>query len=153
MLFSKSFGYAVRAVLYIASMQNGKRQVQLDEITSNLHLPKQFIARILKTLVKEKVLTSVKGPNGGFSITKEALQFSLLRILEVTDGNNLDNCVLKKKDCSEDNPCPVHDQFTNIRQEIKQVMLGTTIAELVKGKHADFIKSLSEVNGNGKRKK
>jgi Rrf2 family protein len=154
MLFSKSFGYAVRSVLYIASMQKQKPYVQLEEVTSMLHLPKQFVGRILKTLAKEKVLVSFKGPTGGFALNKEGMQLPLIRLMEIIDGDRLDNCVLKKKKCNPENLCPVHDQFSKVREELTLVMTNTTIGELVKGDGANFIRSLSETNGkNGKNGK
>ena len=42
MIFSKSFGYAVRGVLYIALMQDEKRYVQVEEIASTLSVPRHF---------------------------------------------------------------------------------------------------------------
>lgn len=147
MLFSKSFGYAVRSVLYIASLQNEKQYVQLEEISSRLHLPKQFMGRVLKNLAKEKILTSTKGPKGGFGISKEGLKTSLAKILEVTDGNQLANCVIKKKNCNPLNPCPVHNDFSKIRSDLIQLMSDLTIAKLAKADHAEFVKSLSEING------
>jgi Rrf2 family transcriptional regulator, iron-sulfur cluster assembly transcription factor len=143
MLFSKSFGYSVRSVLYISSIQNGKRYVQLDEIALQLSLPRQFTGRILKNLVKEKILISVKGPHGGFGIRQESLQVPLLRLLEISGDNRLDNCVLKKKNCQADNPCPIHDKFIKIREDLILVMLNTTIGDLVKTNEPDFIRSLS----------
>lgn len=147
MLFSKSFGYAVRSILYIASVQNEKQFVQLEEISSNLHLPRQFMGRVLKNLVKRKILTSTRGPKGGFSISKEGLETSLLTILEGTDGNSLENCVIKKKNCNPSNPCPVHNDFTGIRKELIHLMSNLTIAKLLKQGDAGFLKSLSEING------
>lgn len=147
MFFSKSFGYAVRGVLYIALVQRENRYVQLEEITSKLGLPKQFMGRILKTLAKEKILTSFKGPTGGFAISREGLKIPLIRILEITDGNKLEKCVLKSRDCSAANPCPVHFHFSKCREEVSKVLTNTTIEELVKGNHQDFIRSLSEING------
>lgn len=154
MLFSKSFGYAVRSVLYIASVQQQKRYVQLEEISTKLYLPKQFMGRLLKTLAKEKILISFKGPTGGFTISEDGLQMPLVQLLEIIDGNRLEYCVLKKKKCNPDNFCPLHDQFTKIRQDLTLVMTNTTIGELVKGNQPDFIRSLSETNGkNGKKNK
>jgi len=153
MLFSKSFGYAVRSVLYIASMQKQKPYVQLEEITSKLDLPKQFVGRILKTLAKEKILVSFKGPTGGFALNKEGMQLPLLSLMEIIDGDRLEYCVLKKSKCNPKNLCPVHHQFSKVREELTLVMTTTTIGQLVKGNNGgDFIMSLSEVNGkNGKK--
>jgi Rrf2 family transcriptional regulator, iron-sulfur cluster assembly transcription factor len=151
MLFSKSFGYVVRSVLYIASVQKEKRYVQLDEIASQLHLPKQFMGRLLKTLAKGKVLTSFKGPAGGFSITEENLQIPLIKLMEITDGNSLENCVIKKRKCNPSNLCPFHDHFSKLREDLLTLMTHTTIGEFVKVDDPDFIRGLSETNGkNGK---
>jgi Rrf2 family transcriptional regulator, iron-sulfur cluster assembly transcription factor len=147
MLFSKSFGYAVRSVLYIASVRREKHYVQLDEIASQLHLPKQFMGRLLKMLAKEKILTSFKGPTGGFSITEENLQIPLIKLMEITDGNSLENCVIKKRKCNPSNLCPLHDHFAKLRKDLSVIMGNTTIGELVKGNHPDFVLSLSETNG------
>src|SRR6516164_3759971 len=68
MIFSKSFGYAVRGVLYVTFKQNNGRFVQVEEIASSLAVPKHFMGKILKRLVKEQILTSAKGPNGGFRV-------------------------------------------------------------------------------------
>lgn len=151
MLFSKSFGYAVRSILYIASKREEKTYVQLDEIASELHLPKQFIGRLLKMLAKEKILSSFKGPTGGFSVTEKTLQVTLLKLMELTADNNLENCVIKKKKCNPSNLCPLHDHFFKIREDLTTIMTNTTIGEFVKGSYPDFTRSLSETNGkNGK---
>jgi Rrf2 family protein len=147
MLFSKSFGYAVRSILYIASLREQKQFVQLDEIASQLHLPKQYMGRLLKTLAKEKILISFKGPTGGFCITEESLQLPLITLMEITDDNRLENCVIKKKKCNPSNLCPLHDHFSKIREDLSIIMNNTTIGEFVKNHHPDFIKSLSETNG------
>lgn len=154
MLFSKSFGYAVRSVLFIASLKHEKKYVQLDEIASTLHLPKQFTGRLLKMLAKEKILTSFKGPTGGFSVTEETLQLPLIKLMEIIDGNRMENCVIKKKKCNPSNLCPFHDHFSKIREDLLVIMTNSTIGDFVKGNHPDFVRSLSEANGkNGKTSK
>ena len=80
-------------------------------------------------------------------LVEKGFQTPLVTILEVTDGNQLENCVLKKKNCSPLNPCPVHNDFSKIRTDLIQLMSGLTITKLIKGDHAEFVKSLSEING------
>jgi Rrf2 family transcriptional regulator, iron-sulfur cluster assembly transcription factor len=144
MFFSKSFGYAVRSVLYIASVQDKKDFVQLEEISTTLKLPRQFLARVLKNLVKQKILVSFKGPTGGFAVSKEGMQAKLITILELTDGNRLEECVLKSGNCNAANPCPAHDQFALVRRKMSVVLSSITIHSLLKGDQKQFIKSLIE---------
>ena len=68
MFLSKSFGYALRGVLYVALIDKEKRKVRLDEIAEKLSVPRHFLAKIMKTMVKESVLQSTKGPYGGFCL-------------------------------------------------------------------------------------
>lgn len=147
MFFSKSFGYAVRGILYIASVQDKKEFIRIAEISTTLKLPKQFLARVIKNLVKEKILVSSKGPMGGVGISDAGMQTNLIRILEVTDGNKLDQCVLKSKTCNTSNPCPMHDQFSKARKEMSDALTNITIASLLKVDHKQFIQSLIESNG------
>lgn len=153
MFFSKSFGYAVRSVLYIASFQKEKRYVPLEEISGVLYLPKQFLGRVLKNLVRGKILTSCKGPTGGFMIRQEGLKIKLISILEITDSNRLEQCVLKAKKCNAANPCPAHDQFSQTRDAARAFLSDTAIVDLLNDDHNSFVKALSEINGNGKTKK
>ena len=56
MFLSKSFGYALRGILYIAVMQDEHRKVQIDEIATKLSVPKHFLGKILQQIVKADLL-------------------------------------------------------------------------------------------------
>jgi Rrf2 family protein len=144
MTFSKSFGYAVRGVLYIAIMQDEKHYVQVEEIATQLAVPRHFMGKILKNLVKANVLASVKGPAGGFTLGEHTLQLPLIRLMEITDGLGLfSTCVLRLKACNASNPCPMHHQMEGVNKELKTILANTTIGELIEGNKFNFIKSLS----------
>lgn len=126
MIFSKSFGYAVRGILYIASQQQQKQYVQVEEISSRLEAPRHFMGKILKKLAKEGILNSVKGPSGGFTTNDNTLSLPLSRLLEITnDSAMLTQCVLRLKECNGLNPCPMHYRIEPVKQELKD-LLGTT---------------------------
>jgi len=81
MLLSKSFGYALRGVLYVAMMNASKKKVQLDEMAEKLAVPRHFLAKVMKRVVKEGILSSVRGPYGGFCINESTLQTKLIRLV------------------------------------------------------------------------
>ncbi len=112
MIFSKSFGYAVRGVLYIALMQDEKKFVHVEEIARKLSVPRHFMGKILKRLVKENVINSSKGPMGGFTINERTLNVPLMELITIIDGmESFKSCVLRLKECNPDNPCPLHKQM------------------------------------------
>jgi Rrf2 family protein len=144
MIFSKSFGYAVRGVLYVAFMQPDKQFVQVEEIALTLGIPRHFMGKILKLLAKEGVLASNKGPSGGFTINGNTLSFPLLRLIDITNGMSaLNNCVLRAKDCNSKSPCPMHGQVEAIKKELKNILSGTTIKDLLYHGNKEFVKSIS----------
>ena len=144
MIFSKSFGYAVRGVLYITFRQNEGRFVQVEEIASNLAVPKHFMGKILKRLVKEQILLSAKGPSGGFKVNNTTSNATLLRLAEITsDLDVLRSCVLQFRECNGQNPCPLHGQMEQLRNNLGSIMAHTTIQDLIKNAQNDFIGSIS----------
>ena len=146
MTFSKSFGYAVRGVLYIALMQDEKRYVQVEEIAAQLAVPRHFMGKILKRLVKENVLVSAKGPMGGFTVNEDTLQMPLVRLIDITDGTDLfETCVLRLKECNALNPCPMHYRMEAVNLGMKSILSNTTVGNLLNSDKVDFIKSLSTV--------
>jgi len=49
-------------------------------------IPKRFLLKVLKPLVSARVLTSVKGPDGGYRLAKPASEVTLLEVIEAVDG-------------------------------------------------------------------
>jgi len=144
MIFSKSFGYAVRGLLYIAWKQEEKSYVQAGEIAANLAAPKHFMGKILKNLAKNGVLNSVKGPTGGFTTNNHSLDISLLEIMEITEGLlSFHNCALRLKECNAINPCPFHTRFETVKSNLRSVLSETTIRDLLKESKIDFVESIS----------
>lgn len=144
MIFSKSFGYALRGVLYITFRQDELRYVQVEEIATRLAVPKHFMGKILKRLAKEKVLTSAKGPSGGFKVNSHTASVSLLRIAQITsDLDILHTCVLQFKECNGQNPCPLHSRMESLRDTLGKIMMYTTIHDLMMNSQIDLVGSIS----------
>jgi Rrf2 family transcriptional regulator, iron-sulfur cluster assembly transcription factor len=146
MIFSKSFGYAVRGILYIASQQHETHFVQVEEISTSLEAPRHFMGKILKKLAKEGVLASVKGPSGGFTINEKTLSLPLIDLLQLTnDLSSLNSCVLRFKDCNGVNPCPMHFQMESIKKELRGVLSDTVIKDLLDPANGALVKNISTI--------
>src|SRR5215207_542944 len=116
MFLSKSFGYALRAILYIAAMQDEQRKVQIDEIATRLSVPRHFLGKIMQQMVKAGLLKSTKGPYGGFFLADETLATPVIRLVEITDGmEQFRMCVLKLKYCNGLTPCPLHYEMEEVK--------------------------------------
>lgn len=143
MFFSKSFGYALRGILYLA-VEGQKGRVQLAEVATRLKVPRHFLAKVMKKLAKEGVLQSQKGPSGGFSAGEEMLKTPLFKIAAITgESSHFDSCVLRLRKCNSLQPCPLHHEAQKIRNQWISLLSTTTIGDLLKDDQADFIKSIA----------
>lgn len=144
MIFSKSFGYALRGLLYVALVHPGKDKVQLDEIAEKLSVPRHFLGKVMKNLVKAGILDSLKGPYGGFSLNQHSLQTTLLRLVEATgEMEEFSSCSLRLRKCNAKNPCPLHLQVAALREEWHQLLASTRVEDLLKKDKPDFIGGIS----------
>lgn len=131
-MLSNTSKYAIRAMIYLALNAQQENKIGIKKISSALDLPSPFLAKILQVLAKHKLLSSTKGPNGGFSLGKEAGKITLYEIVTVIDGNELfDRCLISLRTCNDEGlPCPLHAQYESIRNEIKTLFKQQDIGNL-----------------------
>lgn len=134
-MFSKACEYAIRATIYIAVQSSQNLRVGLKDISKEIDSPEPFTAKILQQLSKNNIIESIKGPHGGFQIDKNDMsKIKLSQIVLAIDGDSIyKGCGLGFKECSEKQPCPVHDKFKIIRDELKDMLENTTVLELSLG--------------------
>ncbi len=142
-MFSKTFGYALRGILLIVYYHNEKSRVQVDEISSQLCVPRPFMSKVLKNLAKSGIIGSVKGPGGGFYVNEQTMSTSVFSVLTITDGaEQFSNCALRLHTCNLQNPCPLHKQVYSVREKLKFQLQATKIKDLVGKNEEDFISTI-----------
>ena len=135
-MLSNSCRYGIRAVIYLASQPKSTGKIGIKKISEDLDLPTPFLAKILQQLAKQKILSSSKGPHGGFSLLPDSHDVTLLDIVNTIDGTDIfTNCVMHNGACkSKENgnkQCPLHDDYEKIRVDIAKLFSSMTIHELV----------------------
>ena len=73
-MLSNASKYATRAVLYLAGNSSYKNKIGSKQLADALEISQSFIAKILQKLVKANIITSGKGPGGGFYTSQENLK-------------------------------------------------------------------------------
>jgi len=131
MIYSKPCMHGLRAVLYIAS-RNVESPVRGEDIAREEDLPQPFLSKILKILSSRNILHSVRGPGGGFRLARASDEISLLDIVEAIDGlSQFDECALGWKTCQDDNPCPLHNSWKDMRNGLREYLAKSSVADLV----------------------
>ena len=136
-MLSSTCRYGIRAVIYLASQPVANGKTGIKQISVALGLPQPFLAKILQQLAKQKILSSSKGPHGGFNLVKNPRDITLLEIVRTIDGENLfTDCVMHNGSCEsvgEDKKnCPLHQDYEKIRADLIKLFGNKTIYDLVR---------------------
>ena len=135
-MLSNTCKYAVRALIYLGKYSADGTKIGIKKISSDLLIPTPFLGKILQNLVKQGILISTKGPNGGFGIGKKTTEISLYDIVVIIDGEDFfKNCLIGLHPCAthenNEKPCPVHARFGPIRAQLMLFYQETTIADIL----------------------
>ena len=136
-MISNTCKYGIRAVIYIAVNSSGDKKIGIKKISEDLNLPGPFLGKIMQSLAKNKILNSVKGPHGGFSLAKDPDDISLYDIVSIIDGTDVfHECLIGVKIC-ENNPdyeefCPFMKKSHSVRESLINIFKEQTIGEFAK---------------------
>lgn len=130
LIFSRQCEYAIQALIYLANQPAGQ-WISIKEIAGQLKIPQHFLGKIMQSLSTKGMLNSQKGLFGGFELAKPSKEISLFDIVEAIDGDGYrTNCVLGFPDCSANSPCPVHNKWKVVRDEIVEMIKKKNLLEL-----------------------
>ena len=135
-MLSNTCKYAVRALIYLGKYYEEGTKIGIKKIASDLTIPTPFLGKILQNLVRQKVLVSTKGPNGGFVLAKSTMDITLYEIVKIVDGeDSFKVCLIGQQQCAnhenEEIPCPVHNRFSPIRTQMVQFYQETTLSGIL----------------------
>ena len=132
-MLSNASKYAILSTLYLAEHSNEERKISVKEIAENIDVPSPFLAKLFQQLVRGKIISSSKGPHGGFFLSDKNKLKNVLDIIDNIDGlNKLNGCFLGLNECDATNPCPVHHIVVPFKNNILEKFRDITIMEFSK---------------------
>ena len=132
-MFSNSSKYAIRAILFLALNSNEEKKIMVKNLSGKINVPHAYTAKILQELSRHNLVSSTKGPKGGFFLSERDKKQPLINIVKVIDGDDrLTSCLLSLEHCSEDRPCPLHKMAAPLRDKLIKNLENKTICDLAK---------------------
>ncbi|NNK70412.1 MAG: Rrf2 family transcriptional regulator [Flavobacteriaceae bacterium] len=108
-MISNSSKYTIKAVLYLGLNSSKEKKVTAREIAGPVKAPLPYISKLLQELVRRGLISSQKGPKGGFYLNDSNRKSSLMEIVTAIDGEmRIQACVLDLENCNNERPCPLH---------------------------------------------
>ena len=101
MLITRASEYAILSLIVLSKANT---PIDSETLSTQLSIPKSFLAKILQSLAKKGILKSFKGVNGGFALLKEAKDINMLDVMATVEGKApaVFDCASSATDCPSD---------------------------------------------------
>jgi Rrf2 family protein len=133
MRLGRAVSYAVLATVHLAENANG-RPIQGRDIAAACGLPAGHLLKILQQLVRAQILSSERGPAGGFVLRKPPNEITLLEIVEAIDGPITGDLPLRQvSPAKESARARLEQTCREVAQHARTMLAQTVVSELVRG--------------------
>jgi len=130
-VLSSTSDYALRAILVLAQATDA-RPLRADKIARATASPANYLAKTLNALAKAGLVTSTRGPFGGFVLAVPAAELTLARIVDTFDEPRPQTrCLLVRAPCDPHHPCTAHQRWTAIKHQRRAALADATVADLL----------------------
>ncbi|MBT8179279.1 MAG: Rrf2 family transcriptional regulator [Eudoraea sp.] len=132
-MLSNACKYAIRAVIYLALNSDETTKHGVKKVAEALEVPQPFLAQLLRKLATDRLVSSSKGPGGGFFLNQSNRDNAVWDIISTIDGTyKFDECFLGLSMCDDARPCPVHHLVSPFKEALLLDFQEKTIASLAR---------------------
>ena len=118
---------AVRALQVLAA----RGQCKGPEVAEEVGATVGFLPQVLQPLVQKGWVTSEPGPTGGYSLTVDVAEVSVLEVIEVIEGpTDSGQCVLADRKCNARKACALHVPWQSARDELLRELASVRVSEV-----------------------
>jgi Rrf2 family iron-sulfur cluster assembly transcriptional regulator len=122
--------FAVTAMVDLA-MQSGDRPVTLGDISERQKISLSYLEQLFGKLRRKALVSSVRGPGGGYRLTRPTAELSVGEIiLAVDEPIDATQCG-GRENCRDDHKCITHDLWTGLNRHIFEYLNSVTLSDLV----------------------
>jgi Rrf2 family protein len=127
-MISQTAEYALRAIVFLAD-QDGTPRTTV-QIAGATQVPAGYLAKVMQSLSRARLVHSQRGINGGFHLCVDAQRLNVLEVINAVDPiRRFGSCPL---DIHGVNLCPLHQRLADATEMLEKALRETTIAELLK---------------------
>lgn len=131
-MISNSSKYALMGVLYLAVNSSEEQKILAKDLSANTGVPQAYLSKLMQELVRHNLVSSTRGPKGGFYLTDKNREVHLIDIINVIDGDyRLTTCILSLHKCDAEHPCPLHNLVGDTKSKFVLHLEETKVQDLM----------------------
>jgi Rrf2 family protein len=126
-MISQTAEYALRAIVYLADQVRPQTTAQIAQVT---RVPAGYLAKVMQSLTRAGLVHSQRGLNGGFTLSYDAHELSVLTVINAVDP------ISRFPECPLGIPshgrrlCPLHYRLDQAAEMVEKAFEKTMVAEL-----------------------
>lgn len=134
---TRAADYAVRALIFLASLPAGERRM-LPELATETAAPESFLSKVLQSLCRAGLIKSHRGQWGGFEILPSGRKATIVSVIEAVEGPiRLNVCLVRGDLCDRRLHCAAHPVWARAQAALIKILNENSIAELASEAAAD----------------
>lgn len=124
---SDAVSLALHSVAVIAAQDE---PASVHDISSRLEVSENHLSKVLQQLAKNGLVTSTRGPRGGFTLARKSESLTLLNVYEAIEGPlKTSACLMRKKTCGK-KACVFGDAMETMQEVFRNHLKSTRIADI-----------------------
>ncbi|MBN1466182.1 Rrf2 family transcriptional regulator [candidate division KSB1 bacterium] len=136
---SKKTEYGLIALQHMMTMKD-PCVATVKEIAERHHIPRPLLAKICQQLAKSKLIQSVQGSRGGYTLKKDAAQISLAAVMEALEGPiHIVDCHDGRNICDRDEICTLKFGLNPVEEKLTAFLQGVTLAAVTPNIHGENV--------------
>ncbi len=130
MKLSQTAEYALRVLAFMATRE-GDSPFRARDLSRDTGIPLDYLSKVMRRLVEGGLLSSRKGHGGGFDFARPLSRIHFIDILTAMGyETQATNCVFGWGECNEQNPCPLHSFWSDIKNDFVNWAETYTLADV-----------------------
>ena len=122
--------FAVTAMVDLALRQN-RGPVTLAAISERQHISLSYLEQLFGKLRRAKLVSSVRGPGGGYNLASPTQNISVASIVTAVDEPLDATQCGGKENCHDERRCMTHDLWATLNEKMYDYLSSVTLADLV----------------------
>jgi FeS assembly SUF system regulator len=127
---SKLADYAI-LIMHCLAVANDCSMLSATDVANTTNLALPTVKKVLKMLCEAGLLTSVRGADGGYALSKQAKDIKLVQIITAIEGSPaVTECAAERHNCKQSDTCAVKHNWQIINQYILLMLANISLAEM-----------------------
>ncbi len=144
-IIRRNTDYGLRMIVALARHSGTGELISASQLVGDGNISYEVGRKLLQRLRDAKLVKSVMGSNGGFTLNRKPSTISLMEVINALQGKvHLNKCLAADYECEFESECQVNTKLVPLQQHLTNYLSNVTIEEILQSKSTKSKKAINE---------